>query len=97
MDDGAAAVGTGMCRLRRSVRPVGRDEGTREAGGLPGEKTFGVICQRERVFQKSLAKPRSGGETPSRAKPSPKQKPQPFEGCGFFIGSTRWREQDNRP
>ena len=40
-DDGAAAVGTGMCRLRRSVRPVGRDEGTREAGGLPGEKTFG--------------------------------------------------------
>ncbi len=41
MDDGAAAVGTGMCRLRRSVRPVGRDEGTREAGGLPGEKTFG--------------------------------------------------------
>jgi len=41
MDDGAAAVGTGMCRLRRSVRPAGRDEGTREAGGLPGEKTFG--------------------------------------------------------
>ena len=41
MDDGAAAAGTGMCRLRRSVRPVGRDEGTREAGGLPGEKTFG--------------------------------------------------------
>ncbi|WP_279487946.1 hypothetical protein [Aeromonas veronii] len=35
-DDGAAAAGTGMCRLRRSVRPVGRDEGTREAGGLPG-------------------------------------------------------------
>lgn len=33
------------CRLRRSVRPVGRDEGIREAGGLPGEKTFGVICQ----------------------------------------------------
>lgn len=26
------------CSLRR---PVGRDEGTREAGGLPGEKTFG--------------------------------------------------------
>jgi len=40
-DDGAAAVGTWMCRLRRSVRPVGGDEGTREAGGLPGEKTFG--------------------------------------------------------
>jgi len=70
MDDGTAAAGTGMCRLRRSVRPVGRDEGTREAGGLPGEKTFGVICQRERVFQKSLAKPRSGGEILSRAEPS---------------------------
>ena len=26
------------CRLRRSVRTVGRDEGTREAGGLPGEE-----------------------------------------------------------
>jgi hypothetical protein len=35
-----------------------------------GDKTFGVICQRERVFPKSLAKPRSGGETPSRAGPS---------------------------
>lgn len=35
-----------------------------------GDKTFGVICQRERVFPKSLAKPRSGGETPSRAAPS---------------------------
>jgi len=39
-DDGTAAVGTGMCRLRRSVRPVGRDEGTREAGGLPRGKDF---------------------------------------------------------
>lgn len=29
------------CHLRRSVRPVERDEGTREAGGLPEEKTFG--------------------------------------------------------
>lgn len=58
------------CRLRRSVRPVGRDEGTREAGGLPGEKTFGVICQRERVFQKSLAPARRAGETPSRARSS---------------------------
>ncbi len=56
-DDGAAAVGTGMCRLRRSVRPVGRDEGTREAGGLPGEKTFGVICQRERSFKSHSPQP----------------------------------------
>ena len=58
------------CRLRRSVRPVGRDEGTREAGGLPGEKTFGVICQRERVFPKSLAPARRAGEILSRAAPS---------------------------
>ncbi len=58
------------CRLRRSGRPVGRDEGTREAGGLPGEKTFGVICRRERVFPKSLAPARRAGETPSRARPS---------------------------
>lgn len=35
-----------------------------------GEKTFGVICQRERVFPKSLAKPRSGGETSSRTESS---------------------------
>jgi len=61
---------TGMCRLRCSVRPVGRDEETREAGGLPGEKTFGVICQRERVFPKSLAPARRAGETLSRAAPS---------------------------
>ena len=45
------------CRLRRSVRPVGRDEGTREAGGLPGEKTFGVICQRERSFKSHSPQP----------------------------------------
>lgn len=72
------------CRLRRSVRPVGRDEGTREAGGLPGED-FWCYLPRERVFPKSLAKPRSGGETPSRAKPSPNKKPQP-KGCGFLLG-----------
>ncbi len=41
-----------------------------QKGEQVGEKTFGVICQRERVFPKSLAKPRSGGETPSRAAPS---------------------------
>ena len=58
------------CRLRRSVRPVERDEGIREAGGLPGEKTFGVSCQRERVFPKSLAPARRAGETLSRAAPS---------------------------
>ena len=41
MDDGAAAGGTGMCRVRRPVRPDEGGEGIREADGLPGEKTFG--------------------------------------------------------
>lgn len=59
------------CRLRRSVRPVGRDEGTREAGGLPGEKTFGVICQRERSFQSHSPQPEG------RAKPFRGQSPRP--------------------
>lgn len=35
-----------------------------------GEKTFGVICQRERVFPKSLTPARRAGETLSRAPPS---------------------------
>lgn len=84
------------CRLRRSVRPVGRDEGTREAGGLPGRRLLVLFANKEWVFQKSLAKPRSGGETPSRAKPSPKQKPQPKR-LRFFIGSSCWHQQANRP
>ena len=41
MDDGAAAGGTGMCRVRCSVRPDEVGEGIRETDGLPGEKTFG--------------------------------------------------------
>lgn len=45
-------------------------QAVRWEGEQAGDKTFGVICQRERVFPKSLAKPRSGGETPSRATPS---------------------------
>lgn len=48
---------------------VSRGNPTQE-GEQVGDKTFGVICQRERVFPKSLAQPRSGGETPSRAAPS---------------------------
>lgn len=62
------------CRLRRSVRPVGRDEGTREAGGLPGEKTFGVICQRERSFQSHSPQPEG------RAKPHRGQSPRVLHG-----------------
>ena len=62
MDDGAAAAGTGMCRLRRSVRPVGRDEGIREAGGLPGEKTFGDFWsfKSHSPSRAAAAKPRRG-------------------------------------
>ncbi|VXA84992.1 hypothetical protein AERO8C_20145 [Aeromonas veronii] len=48
---------------------MNRGNPTQEGEQL-GEKTFGVICQRERVFPKSLAKPRSGGETPSRTESS---------------------------
>ncbi len=60
------------CRLLRSVRPVGRDEGTREAGGLPGEKTFGVICQRERSCKSHSPQPEG------RAKPCRGQRPRLF-------------------
>ncbi|MNF70905.1 hypothetical protein D3C84_528360 [compost metagenome] len=70
MDDGAAAGGTGMCRVRRSVRPDEGGEGIREADGLPGEKTFGFMFNKKRVFPKSLAPARRVGETPSRATPS---------------------------
>ena len=69
--------------LRRTVRPRERDEGkagrrratlgsrfSAKAGGLVGEKTFGVICQREWVFPKSLAPARRAGETLSRAEHS---------------------------
>ncbi len=69
-DDGAAAVGTGMCRLRRSVRPVGRDEGTREAGGLPGEKTFGDFWS----FKSHSPQPEG------RAKPCRGQRPRVLHG-----------------
>ncbi len=44
-DDGAAAVGTGMCRLRRSVRPVGREEGPAKRAVCRGRRllvTFGL-------------------------------------------------------
>ena len=66
MDDGAAAGGAGMCRVRRSVRPDEGGEGIREADGLPGEKTFGLMFNKKRVFPKSLAQARRAGETPSR-------------------------------
>ena len=58
------------CRLRRSVRPVGRDEGTREAGGLPGEKTFGDFGS----FQSHSPQPEG------RAKPCRGQSPRVLHG-----------------
>ncbi len=74
-DDDTAAVGTGMCRLRRSVRPVGRDEGTREAGGLPGEKTFGDFGS----FQSHSPQPEG------RAKPCRGQRPRVLHGEAMPI------------
>lgn len=52
-----------------SDKRVNRGNPTQK-GEQVGEKTFGVICQRERVFPKSLAKPRSSGEIPSRTESS---------------------------
>lgn len=57
--------------LRAGCRPLWFVEvSPSQEGEQAGDKTFGVICQRERVFPKSLAKPRSGGETPSRTESS---------------------------
>ncbi len=62
MDDGAAAGGTGMCRVRRSVRPDEGGEGIREADGLPGEKTFDDFgsFQSHSPRPEGRAKPRRG-------------------------------------
>ncbi|MNG97927.1 hypothetical protein D3C79_570520 [compost metagenome] len=62
MDDGAAVGGTGICRVRRSVRPDERGEGIREADGLPGEKTFGDFgsFQSHSPRPEGRAKPRRG-------------------------------------
>ena len=111
-DDGAAAVGTWMCRLRRSVRPVGRDEGTREAGGLPGEKTFGDFWS----FKSHSPQPEGRakhlrGQGPrvlhGKAMPirregrcQPSGRPQTktaAQGLRFFIGSTCCHQQAHRP
>ena len=56
------------CRLRRSVRPAERDEGTREAGSLLGRRLWCYLPKRAGL-SKSLAPARRAGET-SRAKPS---------------------------
>ncbi|MNS09988.1 hypothetical protein D3C72_414900 [compost metagenome] len=111
MDDGAAAAGTGMCRLRRSVRPVGRDEGTREAGGLPGEKTFGDFgsFQSHSPQPEGRAKPHRGqrprvlhGEAvlirrEGRCQPSDRPQKNRSPRAAVFIGSTCWQQQAKRP
>jgi hypothetical protein len=110
-DDGAAAAGTGMCRLRRSVRPVGRDEGTREAGGLPGEKTFGDFgsFQSHSPQPEGRAKPLRGqgprvlhGEAmpigrEGRCQPSDRPQKTAALRLRFLFGSTRWHQQGYRP
>ncbi len=67
MDDGAAADGTSLCRLRRSVRPVGRDEGTREAGGLLGRRLL-VLFAKESGLSKVTRPSPKGGRNPVEGK-----------------------------
>ncbi len=86
-DDGAAAAGTGMCRLRRSARPVGRDEGTREAGGLPGEKTFGDFGS----FQSHSPQPEG------RAKPLRGQGPRVLHGEAMPLRREGRCQPSDRP
>nr|AAR04021.1 unknown [Aeromonas hydrophila] len=69
-DDGADAAGTGMCRLRRSVRPCALPEENRVAVGLAGEKTFGDFGS----FQSHSPKPEG------RAKPLRGQRPRVLHG-----------------
>ncbi|MNZ45333.1 hypothetical protein D3C78_629850 [compost metagenome] len=82
-DDGVAAAGTGMCRLRRPVRCWLWPEGTGEASGLAGVAFLLVTFLWPRK-EKSLAQARRAGETLSRAQPSrparrqPCQEPKPF-------------------
>lgn len=45
------------CRLRRSVRPVGRDEGTREAGGLPGGRLLVLFAKESGSFKSHSPQP----------------------------------------
>ena len=65
-----ARDGEGQSPSARAVGQTGEprepDAGGRTSGGLDLWCDYG----KERVFPKSLAQPRSGGETPSRAAPS---------------------------
>jgi hypothetical protein len=64
-DDGADAAGTGMCRLRRSVRPCTLSEGNRVAVGL-AEVAFLLVTFLWPRKEKLLAPARRAGEIPSR-------------------------------
>ena len=75
------------CRLRRSVRPVGRDEGTREAGGLPGEKTFGDFWS----FKSHSPQPEG------RAKPLRGQGPRVLHGEAMPIRREGTCQPSGRP
>ncbi len=75
-DDGVAAVGTGMCRLRRPDRRWLWPEGTGEASGLAGVAFLLVTFLWPRK-EKSLAPARRAGETLSRAMPSRPARRQP--------------------
>ncbi len=68
-DDGVAAAGTGMCRLRRPVRRWLWPEGNREAVRLAGVAFLLVTFLWPRK-EKLLAPARRAGETLSRAQPS---------------------------
>ncbi len=70
------------CRLRRSVRPVGRDEGTREAGGLPGGRLLVLFAKESGSFK---------SHSPSRAaaaKPLREQRPRVLHGEAMPL--RRW-------
>ncbi len=75
-DDGVAAVGTGMCRLRRPARRWLWPEGTGEASGLAGVAFLLVTFLWPRK-EKPLAQARRAGETLSRAQPSRPARRQP--------------------
>jgi hypothetical protein len=70
------------CRLRRSVRPVGRDEGTREAGGLPGGRLLVLFAKESGSFKSHSPQPEG------RAKPHRGQGPRVLHGKA--MPSKRW-------
>ena len=70
------------CRLRRSVRPVGRDEGTREAGGLPGGRLLVLFAKESGSFKSHSPQPEG------RAKPHRGQGPRVLH--GEAMPSKRW-------